>query len=51
MIYQTMKPLLVAGLAGDMMFWLLPVLMLVGSAAVWRMGSVLRAQARPERFA
>jgi hypothetical protein len=51
MIYLTIKPLFVAGLSGDMMFWLLPVLMLVGSAAIWRMGSVLRAQAHQERFA
>jgi hypothetical protein len=30
---------------GDgLMFWLEPVVMLVGAAAVWRMGSVLRAQ-------
>ena len=29
----------------DVMFWLQPVVMLVGGAAVWRMGSVLRAQA------
>jgi hypothetical protein len=27
-----------------LMFWLEPVIMLVGGAAVWRMGSVLRVQ-------
>jgi hypothetical protein len=35
---------------GDgLMFWLEPVAMLVGGAAVWRMGTVLRAQALLER--
>jgi hypothetical protein len=51
MIYLMIKPLFVVGLSGGMMFWLLPVLMFVGSAAVWRMGSVLRAQARHAQFA
>jgi hypothetical protein len=36
---------------GGLMFWLQPVLMLVGAAAVWRMGSVLLAQARQESYA
>jgi hypothetical protein len=30
------------------LFWLQPVIMLVGGAAVWRMGSLLRASA-PQR--
>lgn len=35
----------------DVMFWLQPVVMLVGGAAVWRMGCVLRAQAHSGRSA
>jgi hypothetical protein len=33
------------------MFWVQPVLMLVGAAAVWRMGSVLLEQARRDSYA
>ena len=37
---------------GDgLLFWLQPVIMLVGGAALWRMGSLLRAQALAERAA
>ena len=31
------------------MFWLQPVAMFVGGAAVWRMGSVLRERSFPEK--
>jgi hypothetical protein len=34
-----------------LMFWTQPVVMLIGAAAVWRMGSVLRAQVRSQRGA
>jgi hypothetical protein len=37
--------------AGALMFWVQPVLMLVGAAAAWRMGSVLLEQARRESYA
>ena len=33
------------------LFWLLPIPMLVGGAALWRMGSVLRSQARVAQYA
>jgi hypothetical protein len=33
------------------LFWLQPVILFVGGAAVWRVGSVLRAQSFPERSA
>lgn len=50
LLYESLKWLFVTGFPrGDgMMFWLQPVVMLVGGAAVWRMGSVLRAAA-PQR--
>jgi hypothetical protein len=54
MLYQALTPLFLVELPGEgngPMFWLQPVVMLVGGAAVWRMGSVLRAQALPERAA
>lgn len=37
--------------SGDLMFWLQPVFILIGAAAVWRIGSVLNAQAVSERYA
>jgi len=39
----------IPGRGDGLMFWLQPVVMLVGGTAVWRMGSVLRSQALPER--
>jgi hypothetical protein len=33
-----------------MMFWMQPVILFIGSAAIWRMGSVLREQARHESY-
>ena len=40
-------------LRGDTMFWVQPILMLIGGAAIWRMGSssILHAQAALERNA
>jgi hypothetical protein len=51
MLYDTIRLMFVAELRGDLMFWLQPVLMLIGPAAVWRIGSVLNAQAVSERYA
>lgn len=51
MIYNTIKPMIAVEFPGALMFWVQPVLMLVGAAAVWRMGSVLREQARRESYA
>jgi hypothetical protein len=51
MICNTIRQMFVVEWPGDLMFWLRPILMLVGGAAVWRMGSVLRAQARRESYA
>jgi hypothetical protein len=48
MLYMALRSLFFVDLPGDgegLVFWLQPVLMLIGAAAVWRMGSVLRAQA------
>lgn len=50
MVYETIIPMFAIGLRGDLMFWLQPVLMLIGAAAVWRIGSVLRAQAVSARY-
>jgi hypothetical protein len=41
----------VVELRGDLMFWVRPVIMLIGGAAVWRIGSVLNARAVSERYA
>jgi hypothetical protein len=52
MLYKTISPIFLINLPGrghGAAFWLEPVVMLVGGAAVWRMGSVLCAQALPER--
>lgn len=51
MIYNTIKPMFAVTFLGALMFWVHPVLMLVGAAAVWRMGSVLHEQARQESYA
>ena len=50
MIYSTIWPVQVAAYAGAVMFWVQPVILLIGAAAVWRMGSVLHAQARHESY-
>jgi hypothetical protein len=44
---RTISPLL---LINEAAVWFEPLFMLVGAAAIWRMGSVLRARALPERF-
>lgn len=51
LIYTMIGPMLAVEFAGTLMFWMQPVLMLVGAAAVWRMGTVLREQARQESYA
>jgi hypothetical protein len=56
MLYKAITPMflveMIPGYRGDgPLFWMEPVVMLVGGAAVWRMGSVLRAQAHSERSA
>src|SRR5262249_30990362 len=51
MLYQALWPMFEVGLYGGMMFWLQPVLFLVGAAAVWRIGSLLHAQAASQRYA
>lgn len=48
-LYQLLRPYFVTeGLRqpSDMLFWLQPIVMLVGGAAVWRIGSVLNIQAK-----
>jgi hypothetical protein len=51
LLYRTLEPLFVASHPrGDgLAFWLQPVIMLTGGAAVWRMGSFLRSENTPER--
>jgi hypothetical protein len=54
MLCKVLTPLFLVGPPGygdGLMFWLQPVVMLVGGAAVWRMGSVLRAQGLPDQAA
>lgn len=51
MVYNLVRSMLVVEFPSSLAFWLQPVLMLVGGAAVWRMGSVLCAQARRELYA
>jgi hypothetical protein len=56
MLYDTIRLMFVAAelrvfVAADLMFLVQPVLMLIGGAAVWRIGSVLNAQAVSERYA
>jgi hypothetical protein len=46
MLYNALRPLFVVdrfGQGDGLAFWLQPVIMLVGGAAVWRLGSLLRA--------
>jgi len=50
LFYQVMWPTyLLEGQVETALFWLQPVVMLIGGAAVWRMGSVLRAQSHLDR--
>ena len=52
MFYETIRLMFVVELRSpQMVVWLEPVLMLIASAAVWRIGSVLNAQAVSERYA
>jgi hypothetical protein len=51
LLSQAIRPYLFGYPTDETMFWLQPVVMLVGGAAVWRMGSVLRAQALSGRSA
>jgi hypothetical protein len=51
MLCRALSPMFLDYLPGrgdGLVFWLQPVVMLVGGAALWRMGTVLRAQALPE---
>jgi putative Mn2+ efflux pump MntP len=50
-LYDSIRLMFVVELRGDLMFWVQPVIMLIGGAAVWRIGSVLNAQAVSERYA
>lgn len=52
LLYKAISPMFLVYIPGrgeGLMFWLQPVIMLFGGAAVWRMGSALRSQAIPER--
>jgi hypothetical protein len=51
MLYETMSGMFAIGFRGDMAFWLQPVVLLFGSAAVWRIGSLLHAQNVSQRYA
>ena len=51
MIYSLARSVLAVGYPGELMFWLQPILMLVGGAAVWRMGTALHARTRRESYA
>ena len=51
LIYEIIMWTFATGLRGDTMFWLKPVLFLVGSAAVWRIGSLLHVQSASQRYA
>lgn len=46
--YDSIRQMFVVELPVDLTFWLRPIVMLVGGAAVWRMATVLRAQSRRE---
>ena len=49
LLYESLRWLFVTGFPRDgLMTWLQPVIMLIGGAAVWRMGSLLRGSA-PQR--
>lgn len=52
MIYNALRPLFVVdrfGQGDGLTFWLQPVLMLIGGAAVWRLGSLLRGSVTTAR--
>ena len=50
LLYQAIRAMFVVEFPSEgVMFWLQPVVMLIGGAAVWRMGSVVRAQAPSQR--
>lgn len=51
LLYKAIRPLFVTERPGEgLMFWLLPVIMLIGGAGVWRLGLLLRAPAaRPSQ--
>jgi hypothetical protein len=52
LLYEAISQLFLINLPsrGDgLAFWLEPVVMLIGGAAIWRIGSLLRAQAIPQR--
>jgi len=51
LIYEIIMWTLATGSRGDTMFWLKPVLFLVGGAAVWRIGSLLHVQSASQRYA
>lgn len=51
MSYEIIGPMFTTGLRGDTLFWLLPILLLAGAAAVWRIGSSLHVAAGPARYA
>lgn len=51
MLYQIIWPMFTGSLgSGVAMFWLQPVMMLIGGAAVWRIGALLHAQPASERY-
>lgn len=50
LLYKAVKAIFVVEYPHEgVMFWLQPIVALVGGAAIWRMGSVLRAQGRSDR--
>lgn len=49
-VYETMRTMFATGFPGDTMFWLWPVFLLIGGAAVWRIGSLLHRQAAMQRI-
>ena len=51
MSYEIIRSMFAAGLRGDSMFWLLPVILLIGAAAVSRIGSFLHVHTDPLRYA
>jgi len=52
MLYEDFTQMFAVGfLRGDTMFWLQPVLFLVGGAAVWRIGALLHMQSASQRYA
>jgi hypothetical protein len=51
MIYDSINQMFVVEFPDALTFWLRPVVMLVGGAAVWRMATVLRTRASRESYA